>query len=76
MYINIGGLNANLDMLKVFIEGLESKPRINVCSETRILQYAKYFDIKSYKLYYNNININICNEVVIYIYGIYSKVLK
>lgn len=67
MYVNIRSLNANHTKLQVLIENLEVKPCLIVCSETRILEYYKYYPLSGYKIFYNNSKINNCDGVVIYI---------
>lgn len=67
LLVNIRSLNANFCNLNVFIERLEVKPCIIVCTETRVLAHYNEFSIKGYKIFYNNSNINITDGVVMYI---------
>lgn len=69
LYVNIRSLNANHTKLQIFVESLEVKPSIVVCSETRVglLEYYKFFSLPGYKMYYNHSRINISDGVVIYI---------
>lgn len=67
MYVNIRGLNTNFNKLLVFIESLEVKPCIIVCSECRKLEKYQVFNITGYKIYYNEGNVNSADGVVIFI---------
>ena len=67
LLVNIRSLNKNLSNLQVFIKGLEVKPCIIVCTETRVLDHYKYFALDEYKIYYNNSKINVTDGVVIYV---------
>lgn len=67
MYVNIRSLNANFAKLQIFIESLEVKPSIIVCTETRRLEHYEFFNISGYKIYYNEGDINITDGVVIFI---------
>lgn len=67
-YCNIRSLSKNYDKLQVFMENLETKPKIIVCTETRVLEYFNFFKLTGYKIYYNNSDINITDGVVIYIH--------
>lgn len=67
LLVNIRSLNANFVKLQVFIESLEIKPFIIVCTETRVLDYYKNFGLEGYNIYYNNSDINITDGVVVYI---------
>ena len=64
---NIRSLSANLNKLIVFIDNLKVKPSIIVCTETWNIEYINIFNIKDYKIYYNNSKINRSDGVVIYI---------
>lgn len=67
LLVNIRSLNKNFSKLTVFIENLEVKPTIIVCTETWSLDYDKIFTITGYKLYYNESKINKADGVVMYI---------
>ena len=67
LYINIRSLNANFEKLLVFLKSLEIKPNIIVCSESWELKLPKMYQIKGYKMYYNNSSINRADGVVTYI---------
>lgn len=65
--LNVRSLNSNFDNLQLFIERLKIKPIIIICVETCNLAYYKYFNLDSYKIFYNNICINRADSVVVYI---------
>lgn len=67
LLVNIRSINANFCKLNVFIENLEVKPCIIVCTETRILEHYTAFSLDGYKIYYNNSKINITDGVILYI---------
>lgn len=46
MSVNIRGLNTIFFKLQVFIESLEVKPSVIVCTETRILEFCNFFSLK------------------------------
>lgn len=65
--VNIRSLNANFTSLQIFIENLEFKPAIVICSETWNLDYYKYFTLSGYKIFYNDSHINSADGTVMYI---------
>lgn len=65
--LNIRSLNANFTNLEVFIERLDFKPVIIICTETWELTHPNLYSLKNYKLYYNNSNINKSDGTVVYI---------
>ena len=60
-------LNANFNKLLVFIKSYVLKPCIIVYSETRNLVHPEFFNTTGYKMYYNNVNINQNDGLVVYI---------
>ena len=49
--INIRSLNANYNKLQTFLNSLDIKPSIIVCTETWNLEYYNFFNISGYNLY-------------------------
>ena len=67
MLVNICSLNKNFDNLLIYLNSMNPKPDILVCSETRNLVCPNYFNIHGYVIHYNNSTINICDGVVVYV---------
>lgn len=67
LLVNIRSLNANHTKLEAFIENLEYKPSIIICSESWNLEYHNYFSLPNYKMYYNYSKINQADGVIVYI---------
>ena len=66
-HFNIRGLNANFERLESFLASLKHKPQIIICTETRILEFANFFNLDGYTAYYNESKINICDGVIVFV---------
>ena len=64
-HFNIRGLNANFERLESFLASLKHKPQIIICTETRILECANFFNLDGYTAYYNESEIIISDGVVV-----------
>lgn len=67
LLVNIRSIDANFNKLQVFLESLETKPNVIVCTETRVLENYLIYGLDGYKIYYNHSNINVTDGVVLYI---------
>lgn len=65
--LNIRGLQTNFNNLILFIDGLQSKPHVIICSETHNVPYVSYYNIPGYNVYYNESHVNIANGTVVYV---------
>lgn len=52
--LNVRSLNRNFNNLEVFIERFTIKPDIIVCTETWLLHDYNCYNLKNYKIFYNN----------------------
>lgn len=65
--LNVRSLNANFEMLKVFIERLKYKPHVIVCAETWLIKDVNFFKFSNYNAYYNESCINQADGVLIFV---------
>lgn len=74
--LNIRSLNANFTSLQLFIESLDVRPSIIVCTETWNIEFLPFFELSGYKMYYNESRINQNDGVVIYIKDYITETTK
>ena len=65
LLVNIRSLNSNFELLEVFIENLNYKPNIIICTETCQLTQCNFFNLQGYSLHYNYCNLNRADGVVV-----------
>ena len=58
MLVNIRSINKNHNNFLTLLNGLSRKPDVLVCTETRNLVTAGYFNISGYEIYFNESNAN------------------
>lgn len=69
LYVNVRSLNANYEKLEIMINCLTTKPLVIVCTETWNLEFADYYHLDNYQIFYNNSKLNKADGVAIYVHN-------
>lgn len=67
LLVNIRSINENNSNLEIFINNLNNKPAIIVCTETWLIKDINTLKLSDYKIFYNESKINRADGVVMYI---------
>lgn len=67
LHVNVRSLHANFAKLETYLEKLQIKPLIIVCTETWKILNPNLYKIDNYNIYYNYGMINSADGVVIYV---------
>ncbi|XP_024940769.1 uncharacterized protein LOC112494347 [Cephus cinctus] len=65
--VNIRSLNANIDKLNVFINSLDNKPSVIICTESWNLHGLAICNLNGYDSYFNESKINKADGVVFFV---------
>ena len=65
--LNIRSLNANFQTMETFLESFTYKSKIIVCTETWKLQHHQFYNLRGYKMFYNQGSLNKADGVVLYL---------
>ena len=67
LHVNVRSMSENINKLEVFINLLNNKPAVIVCSETWTIHHIEFFHLSGYKIFYNNSKINKAAGVILFI---------
>lgn len=67
LHVNIRSLSQNFTTLEAYIECLNVKPHVIVCSETWYLKNPSLYNMQDYVIHYNNGLINRADGVILYV---------